>query len=290
MAGFLFAVAFGMALSAKAFAAGREAPSIMEGSSAFTDAMRGLYHSPKPLVRVLAYCNTMRLPRHAELEKELRALVRSSGMAQTSRTEQYVIKYALASLTRSGPDFTALMEHVALHPFVVANALFVTEEVRVTGSFALAELYPWMANNGLHTRDAWICGIMCADYITGTLTSEARADYTGEFPLEMAFPEYWRYPGEREAYRMIGLSPQEMDRLQSKIPPEEYAWAKEAEMPSMKDSILSEAWGITFDAFLPLLDKDNTSGKDVELIRTVVAPALKWPYHPGGKYERLPGE
>ncbi|CAK7026804.1 MAG: hypothetical protein DELT_02606 [Desulfovibrio sp.] len=246
---------------------------------AFTQAMASLYRSPKPLVRVLAYLNTAKIPRSMFLEKELRELLPKTQ----SKTEQYIILYALASLTHSDQDFSALLEHSFRFPYVVSCASSVEESVRVA-EFTLTILYPWMVHNTTYKRDAWLRGIICADYICGTLSSEARSDYLAYFPKEIAFPEYWRSGDEDKVYKLIGLSQPEIAWLRDrKIPPEESMWLDSCEMPYMDNSILSLAWGKTFDAFLPLMD---SGGKNAELAKIIAEPALRLS-NPGGKYSRL---
>ena len=230
--------------------------------------MISLYDAPEPLVRVLAYTNTMQLPRNAALEKEMRE--RLPRVA--SKIEQYMILYALASLTRSEADFDALMGHVFRYGYVVGYASYIEDNIRVS-RFLFAELYPWMVHNNVYKRDAWLCGIICADHITGTLTTEARSDYHAEFPKGTdEFPE--SSSGDNtENYRQGGLSWSEILWFEG----ESWEWSeKEREwvdscvnMPYREKSLYNEAWFRTFDAFLPVVDLGE---KDAEWVRLAAWP------------------
>jgi len=247
-------------------------------------AIIGLYRSSEPLVRVLAYINTIRIPPNAVLEKKLRACL----LQDSSKTEQYIILYVLASITRSESDIAALMEHVFKFPYVIRCALYASESIRVA-EFSLTTLYPWMVHNNVYKRDAWLCGIICAEYVGNALTTEARSDYLASFPPSVIFPNPPAPAYKAESiYRQGGLSQPEITWLHNsdQVPYAEDEWLKSCEMPTLPEGLLSEAWIKTFDALLPLLDQ---GGKDAELARMLAAPALKWD-NPGGKYNRLLSE
>jgi len=247
-------------------------------------AIIGLYRSSEPLVRVLAYINTIRTPQNAVLEKELRACL----LQDSSKTEQYIIMYVLASITRSESDIAALMKHVFKFPYVIRCALYASESIRV-GEFSLTTLYPWMVHNDVYKRDAWLCGTICAEYVGDALTTEARGDYLATFPPSVIFPNPPAPAYKAESiYRQGGLSQPEIAWLCSsnQVPHAEDKWLKSCEMPTLPEGLLSEAWIKTLDALLPLLDQ---GGKDAELARMLAAPALKWD-NPGGKYNRLLSE
>lgn len=157
-----------------------DAPLVREGVTMFTKAMAGLYNSPEAPVRVLAYTNTLNVPRHAHLEKELRARLQQTS----SLTEQYIINYVLASITRYESDFATLMEHVYRHPFVVRYGSGAVLDI---GNGFLEDLYPWMAGHNVYGRDALLCGIMCQHFRVATLSSEARYGYAAKFPKAIQF-------------------------------------------------------------------------------------------------------
>lgn len=248
-------------------------------AAAFTQAMAGLYRSPEPLVRVLSYINTIKIPHSTFLEKELRERLTE----RQSKTEQYIILYALASISHSDQDCSALLKHSFRFPYVVSYASAAEEGVRV-GGFLSANLYPWMAHNTIYKRDAWLRGLICADYICGTLSTEARSDYLAYFPEDLPSPEYWRSDDMGKVYELIGLSQPEIAWLQGgKPPPEEDKWLASCEMPYMDDFALSQAWERTFDTFLPVI---TSEGKDAELVRRLVAPTFKFSIS-GGKYDSL---
>jgi hypothetical protein len=250
----------------------------------FNQTMMNLYQSPESLVRVLAYINTMKIPQSAVLEKALRERLPQSQ----SMTEQYIIMYTLASITRSEHDFAHLMKHVFKFPYVVSYASYVEGSVRIS-YFEFTEIYPWMVRNNVYKRDAWLCGIISAGDIRHTLTTEAEADYLAAFPEGELDFKFLRGADadDADAYLRAGLSQAEIAWMNDyDIPQEESDWVSSCTMPYMEMSLLNEAWGRTFDAFLPLMD---LGGKDAELARTIAAPALKLS-NPGGKYNRLLAE
>ena len=250
----------------------------------FNRAMISLYDAPEPLVRVLAYTNTMQLPRNAVLEKEIRERL----PRVVSKIEQYIILYALASLTRSEADFDAMMSHAFRYGYVIGYAPYV--EQAVSSMFLFTELYPWMAHNNIYKREAWFCGIICVEGIVATLSSEARAWYTGKFPGDLIFPETYGSPDEQAAaYRLVGLSKSEIAWLMPDgvLAQAEGEWLDSCvNMPYREKTSYNEAWFTTFDAFLPVAD---LGGKDAEWVRLVVAPAFELS-HPGEEYSRLLGE
>ena len=241
-----------------------EAPEVREGRSAFTDAMRGLYNSPDTPVRVLAYVNTLKIPRHGELEKELRARL----TAESNVIEQYIILYVLASMTHYEPDFAALVEHVLHH----RNTVIVGSQTMLPlGKNLLVELYPWMAHNNVYKRDAWLCGFICLNDQINTYSSEARSylnDFSAGAPYPPSFPYYLENNPQDN-----GFSKAEMAWLNNNggIPKED----GEKWMESFDGgNISSAAWEATFKAFLPLM---ALGGEDAKLTRQIVALASEWP-------------
>lgn len=257
--------------------------SLESDHSEFDNAMISLYHSPEPLVRVLAYINSAKIQRRIILENELRSCLEN----QPSKIEQYIIIYVLASITRSEMDINLLMEHIFRFPYVVYFGAATEEQIK-TIDFTLTELYPWIAHNTIYKRDAWLYGIICADFLCDSLTNEVRKDYLSEFPKEMIFPGRPLTNNKADSiYRAGGMSMPELVWFHTRdtMPDEEVNWLRSCrDMPVMEKTLLSEAWGRTFDVFLPLID---LGGKDAELARRIAEPALQKSLPPGGKYDRL---
>jgi hypothetical protein len=241
-----------------------DAPDVTEGSSAFTDAMRDLYASPEAPVRVLAYIKTMDIPRRGELEKELRARLADAP----SLIEQYIIKYALASITRYESDFAALMEHVFLYRGTVSGGF--QTALTLWQQDSLTSLYPWMARNNVYKRDAWLCGLMCRKDLACAFSDETRARYEAEFPEGTPFPPF---PSGLEKKGQSGglLSGPEILWLLEEwgVHGDEWdAWFK----PFDDELIPYKAREGILDALLPLA---GPGGEDAKMARLIAAPMIK---------------
>ena len=236
-----------------------EAPEVREGRSAFTEAMLGLYNSPDVPVRVLAYANTLEIPRHAELEKELRARL---AVASTV-TEQYIILYVLASMTHYEPDFAALMKYVLHHRATVVTG---AQAMLSLQKYMLADLYPWMVHNNVYTRDAWLCGYISLKDQLSTYSSEVDS-YLDDFPAGAPYPPrpYFLEDNPQDN----GFSGPEIAWLTNDggiSKEDDKKWDE-----SFHRGNIFGAWEETFKALLPAI---ALGGEDAKLARQIVA--LAW--------------